>query len=112
MKDITFTFIMTALNEENNVKDAIHNTLNALNQYKIKGDVIVINDGSKDKTKEIIAEYMKKDKRITTIDHEKPHGVGASFWDGVKNAKGDIVCCIPGDNENDPKEVLRYFYLC
>jgi len=38
-------------------------------------------------------------------------GIGASFWDGVNNSNGDIVLMIPGDNENDPFETLRYVSL-
>ena len=45
------------------------------------------------------------------IQHSSPQGIGASFWDGVENAKGEIVSMFPGDNENDPWEILRYYPL-
>ena len=54
---------------------------------------------------------MKKDSRVRLINHNTPQGIGASFWDGVDNASGDMVTMLPGDNENDPWEILRYIKL-
>lgn len=106
------TIIMPALNEEANISFAIDNTLKAFEDYNIDGEVIVINDGSKDKTGEIIRRQISQHpNKIKIINHNIIQGIGASFWDGVKNAKGDIVCMLPGDNENDPSEILRYIKL-
>lgn len=107
---IEITVIMPTLNEEKNIKAAISNTLKALENYKINGEIIVINDGSTDRTQEIVSESIRMG-RIRTIRHERPEGIGASFWDGVDAAQGDIVTWIPGDNENDPWEILRYYKL-
>ena len=45
------------------------------------------------------------------IRHDRPKGIGASFWEGVDSAKGDAIVMLPGDNENDPQETLRYYKL-
>jgi glycosyltransferase involved in cell wall biosynthesis len=108
---LTISFIMTALNEEKNILSAINDTLNALDDYNIEGEIIVVNDGSTDSTGDIVREAMKKDNRVRMLVHDRPRGVGASFWDGVDSSEKDIVCWIPGDNENDPWEILRYFNL-
>lgn len=105
------TIVMPALNEEKNVGAAIRDTLNAFDECGIAGDVIVVNDGSTDRTGEIIAEAMGKDPRVSTIRHERPQGIGAAFWEGVELAKGKVVCMLPGDNENDAREILRYYSL-
>lgn len=113
MNDIKreLSIIMPALNEEENIQVAINNTLNALEDYKINGEIIVVNDGSTDKTEELLDNIIKRDNRVGIIKHTIPQGIGASFWDGVDNAKGDIVTWIPGDNENDPWEIFRYYKL-
>jgi glycosyltransferase involved in cell wall biosynthesis len=108
---LSLTFVMSALNEEKNVRNAIVSVRHSIDKKGIQADLIVINDGSIDRTKEIILEEMKKDSRISLIDHERPHGVGGSFWEGVQQAKGDVVCFTPGDNENDPDEIIRYLPL-
>jgi len=108
---IDISVIMPALNEEKNILPAITNTLKAFDDFKINGEVVLINDGSTDKTEEIALDLSKKDERISLIKHSSPQGIGASFWDGVGRAKGDAVVMLPGDNENDPWETFRYVSL-
>lgn len=103
--------IMPALNEEKNISLAVNNTLNVLDTFNIKGEIIVINDGSSDKTGQLVNELIREDSRVRVITHAKPKGVGASFWDGVDEAGGDTVVLIPGDNENNPWEIFRYYEL-
>ena len=105
------SIIVTALNEEKNIFLTIHNTLKAFDDLNIDGEVVVMNDGSTDKTEDIVGEIITTNKRVRLFNHDYPKGVGASYWEGVDQAKGDIVCWLPGDNENDPWEILRYHKL-
>ncbi len=109
---MNLSIIIPALNEEKNIEAAIDSTLIALEDFKISGEIIVINDGSTDNTG-LLVEKKKKQfpSMMITISHQKPQGIGSSFWDGVDNASGDTVVMFPGDNENDPKEILRYYWL-
>ncbi len=107
----SISIIMPALNEEKNIQAAVGSTLQAFDDFKIDGEVIVVNDGSTDKTSELITGLIQANSRVRMISHDKPQGIGASFWDGVDNARGDIVSMFPGDNENDPWETLRYYEL-
>jgi glycosyltransferase involved in cell wall biosynthesis len=102
---------MPALNEEKNISLAIANTLKAFSDSKIDGEILVINDGSRDKTKEIASAFAKNDSRIRLFNHDTPKGIGASFHEGVKKAQGEAVVMLPGDNENDPWETFRYANL-
>ncbi len=103
--------IMPALNEQDNVGLAISNSLRAFEDLGINGEIIVINDGSTDRTGDIVEEFVREDKRVTMVEHSKPMGIGASFWDGVRHATGECLCMLPGDNENDPWDILRYVPL-
>lgn len=100
--------VMPALNEERNVRAAIANVLAAFDDYGIRGELIVIDDGSTDRTGEIVAECARGDARVGHLRHESPRGIGACFWDGVDRAAAPAVTMLPGDNENDPWEILRY----
>lgn len=108
---VDLSVIIPALNEQDNIESTIRDTLRALDEFKINAEIVVINDGSTDKTGEIIARLMQSDLRIRVLRHDRPQGVGASFWDGVDNAQGEAVVMLPGDNENDPREIFRYFRL-
>lgn len=105
------TVVMPALNEEKNISAALDNTLSALDDSGIDGEIIVIDDGSSDTTGRIVNEKMGLHDRIKMIRHEAPKGIGASFWDGVDKAAGDMIVMLPGDNENDPWEIFRYYSL-
>jgi len=111
MEEISLSIIMPALNEENNIRAAIENTLQAFEDFQIDGKIIVVNDGSTDSTPDIVRNIMAQDERVSMINHESPQGIGTAFWDGVDRAKGGIVSMFPGDNENDPWEALRYYKL-
>lgn len=106
------SFIMPALNEEKNIAQAIANGIRSFNTFGIDGEIVVINDGSRDRTASLVQEAMATHgDRIRLVEHKTPQGIGASFWEGVDSARGDAVVLMPGDNENDPDEILRYYKL-
>jgi glycosyltransferase involved in cell wall biosynthesis len=111
MPPIQVSVIMPALNEQRNILKALGNTLQAFSDYGISGEVVVINDGSSDRTGELVQEIAEVEERVRTITHSAPQGVGASFWEGIEAARGEVVVMMPGDNENDPWETLRYLGL-
>lgn len=109
---MSLSIIIPALNEEKSILLVIDNSLSAMREFGINGEVIVVNDGSIDSTPRLVEKKMEENPGVVKmITHEKPKGIGASFWDGVDGAFGDAVVLIPGDNENDPREILRYYKL-
>jgi glycosyltransferase involved in cell wall biosynthesis len=102
---------MTALNEEGNIGKAIESTLKAFDYYNLNGEIIVVNDGSNDKTKEVVENIISEKNNIKLLNHDSPKGVGASFWEGVDVSRAEFVTWLPGDDQNDPYETLRYFRL-
>jgi len=107
----TLSIIMPALNEEANIKNAVEKSLFAMKNFGIDGEVIVINDGSTDKTSSIVQLLMDKYKNIKLINHTMPYGIGYSFMHGIKKSTNDIVVMFPGDNENDPISALEFYSL-
>ena len=72
--------------------------------------VIIINDGSKDSTKESILAHMEGDRRICLIDHEVNKGLGQSLIDGYLKAielKIDVTAVMAGDAQMDPADLLQ-----
>jgi len=111
MKELLLTVVMPALNEEENIRAAIDDALRGMDKFQIPGELIVVNDGSTDKTVALVKEAMEMDHRIKMIRHEYPMGIGRSFWDGIEISGGEAIVMLPGDNENDSNEILRYFGL-
>jgi glycosyltransferase involved in cell wall biosynthesis len=108
---VEVTVIMPALNEEQNILGALRNTLKSFDEYGLKGEILVVNDGSTDGTEARVNDIMRNEKRVRMIKHATPCGLGASFWDGVDGALGEAIVLLPGDNENFPGEILRYYKL-
>ena len=69
-------------------------------------EIIVINDGSKDNSIDIIKEYLKKDNRILFIDQANK-GLPATRKVGVENAKGEYIAFVDQDDyiENNAYDV-------
>lgn len=111
MNNLFLSIIMPALNEEKNITAAITKVLKGFDDFKVDGELVIINDGSSDGTPKMVKQLMSSEKRISLLNHDTLQGIGASFWDGVSNAKGAVVCMLPGDNENEPAEIFRYLKL-
>ncbi len=110
---IDLSIIMPALNEEENIASAVEHTLAAFSAHGLTGEIVVVNDGSTDRTPRIVEEIAEREGegKIRMVHHRTPQGLGAAFRDGVKEAQGEAVAFMPGDDENDPGEIMRYFDL-
>ena len=97
--DDKISVIITAYN----VEKYIGNVLNALRYQTYKNlEIIVVNDGSKDNTHNIIEEYKKNDARIVYIKTEN-QGVSLARNEGLKIATGEYIAFLDGDDVVDTK---------
>lgn len=100
MKKQVISVVMPALNEEGSIGNAIRDA------KKYADRIIVINDGSNDRT----AEIARKNGAIV-ITHKKNMGLGASLRDGFKKAleiKSDIIFSIDADGQHRPEEITIF----
>lgn len=104
MKIRKLTIIMPVFNEEETINRAIKGVLKA-KLPKIKKEIIVINDGSTDKTIENIIRI--KDKRIKIINRKINEGKGASIKKGLSYSSGDVLIIQDADMEYNPEEYLK-----
>lgn len=101
-RDRRVAVVVPAYNEE----ELIGETIESVPDYVCR--VYVIDDGSKDRTGEIIEAYARRDPRVVPIHHNPNRGVGAAITSGYKQAiedDMDLVAVMAGDNQMDP------FYL-
>lgn len=87
--------IVPVYNAQNYLEECLESILNQT--YK-NIEIICINDGSKDKSLEIIKKYIFLDKRIKLIDKIKNEGVTKARNEGYKICKGDIICNVDSDD--------------
>lgn len=108
---LTISIIMPALNEASALTQAVYNVLQSFDRLQIEGEIIIVNDGSTDKTGEIAENFCRVRTNVRVIHHSEPKGIGASFWEGSQTARYEVVTMLPGDGENDSLEILRYLPL-
>ena len=104
---IKISVIVPIYNMEEYLADCLDSICNqSINDIEI----ICINDGSQDKSYEILKEYKNKDKRIIIIN-KKNEGVAKARNDGIRLANGEFVCFIDPDDLYPDKYVLEDLYL-
>ncbi len=104
--------IVPAYNEESRVLLTLRSII-GLNYPKDKLQVIVINDGSTDKTSEVVQNFIKKKKEFDIIlVNQENQGKGAALNKGLKLSKGEYFVCLDADSYVKPdalKKMLPYF---
>ena len=88
-KDTKLTLIIPAYNEEKIISETLKSVLNFLSPKTYTWEVIVVDDGSKDKTSAIIKSFKKPGIRL--ISYAKNRGKGAAIRMGVKKARGEFI---------------------
>jgi glycosyltransferase involved in cell wall biosynthesis len=110
-ENIKVSVVIPALNEEANINDSVMDVIRAFEKLNINGEIIVVNDGSTDRTGVIVERLISKYPFIRMITHDKAEGIGSAYWDGVKHSSGDVVTWVSGDFESNAYDILRYLPL-
>jgi dolichyl-phosphate beta-glucosyltransferase len=106
------SIIIPAYNEA----ERIPKTLIAMDAYLSKVDysyeILVVNDGSHDKTAEVVANLAKIVKNLKPVDIKENHGKGSVVREGMLRATGDIRLFMDADNSTsiDQFEKLRPYF--
>lgn len=95
-------------NEEGNIKTTVQRASETLKELFKKWEIIVVNDGSKDNTKEIVNELVRKDSRIRLINHKVNKGYGSSLQTGFYNAKYNWIAFTDSDGQFDFSEITKF----
>lgn len=107
MNEKILTIIVPAKNEEQEVANTLMGITDLAKIKNLDVEIIAINDGSRDKTLEILKKMQEKIDNLIIVNHIESLGVGASFLEAVKIANGKYVFMVPGDNENDPSLIFE-----
>ena len=75
----------------------------------VEFELLFVDDGSKDRTLQLIKEYAEKDSRIRYVSFSRNFGKEAALYAGFENAKGDYVGCMDVDLQ-DPPALLPEMY--
>lgn len=102
-KDLSI--VVPVYNEEENLKP-LHNEITvALADQQIDYEVIYVDDGSTDKSVQMVEELHATDERVVLVRFRRNFGQTAGFSAGFDHARGKVVITMDADRQNDPADV-------
>ncbi len=101
------SFVLPAYNEEANVVRAVESTALIAEQCCAEYEIIVVDDGSHDRTPELVAALGRRDTRVRLAQHETNLGYGEALHTGFATAQLDFVFFTDADNQFDMNDFPR-----
>ncbi|MBO8240832.1 glycosyltransferase family 2 protein [Prochlorococcus marinus XMU1412] len=107
MSDIKqlISIIVPVFNESESIGLLLDEVINVMSSHKFYFELIVVNDGSKDNTHQVLKQLTLNIKELSVISLRKNYGQTAAMSAGFDNSKGDIVITLDGDLQNDPNDI-------
>ncbi len=114
------SIVIPAYNEAMNLKELIPSLADVLRDLSIIGEIIVVNDGSKDETDDVCEEIINKwhawgyddcGIKFRVLRHEKNLGKTQALSTGFYSAEGDYLFLFEADMQYNPRDLIRFLPL-
>ena len=99
--------VIPAYNEEGNIQDAIDSVAKAIEPLVDAYQIIVIDDGSQDKTRAFALEKAKSNDKVSVLSNDGNKGFGFSYARGVRIAEMEYITVFPGDNDMSGQSLAK-----
>lgn len=106
---IKLSVVVPCYNEEKRFKEGFNHYFSYLKTLKDPWELILVNDGSSDKTQQLITSAAKKNKSIKIVTYPKNHGKGYAIIQGMKKAKGKYILFTDIDHSVDIKTIETFY---
>lgn len=97
------SIIAPAYNEEGVIEEVIEKWEDFVEKEKLDAEIVICNDGSTDKTGEILAELQKKHPNLVVCENKPNKGYGAGVENAARHARGDLIMTLDSDGQFDVK---------
>ena len=102
------SLVIPSRNEENYIEDTVNGIKSVFDNKGIEFEILVINDGSTDRTEEVVNRLHQTDRRIRVINNTPPNGFGNAINKGLSEFKGEYVIITMADSSDDPLDMLAF----
>ncbi len=99
------SIVIPLYNEEESIPPLVETINAAIANYGQPAEVIIVDDGSRDKSFKLLQEYAAGDARYTIIRFRRNFGQTAAFAAGFAQARGEVVITMDADLQNDPMDI-------
>ena len=103
MSNPIISIITPVYNEQECLPNFFKRVVPIMEKIGLPFEIIAVNDGSKDKTAEILKQECAKDKRVKAVNFSRNFGQQAAFLCGLKNCSGDAAILIDADLQDPPE---------
>jgi glycosyltransferase involved in cell wall biosynthesis len=108
---LSISVVLPAYNEEENIGQAVKSVLEVMEPITPHYEVIVVDDGSRDGTSEVVRELAASYPKVRLVRHEVNQGYGGALNSGFKAATGELIFFTSSDNQYDVVEVKKLLPL-
>ncbi|MBV9119230.1 MAG: glycosyltransferase family 2 protein [Chloroflexi bacterium] len=105
------TAFFPCFNDASTIGLMVTETATVLERMTDDFEVIVVNDGSRDNSAEVLAELQRQHQYLRVITHDSNRGYGGALRSGFAAARKDLIFYTDGDAQYDPREVARLHEL-
>jgi len=109
MNNIYLSIIIPAYNEGKRIIETLKKTTAYLKGQSYSWEIIVVSDGSKDNTAQVVQEFASQNENIKLIDNKENHGKGYVVRQGLLEARGDYRVFMDADNSTSVDHVEKMF---
>lgn len=99
------SIVIPVFNEEDNVRLLYQKIQEACESLGQSYEIVFVDDGSRDRTFDILEEIHNQDARLKAIQFRKNYGQTAAMATGFEFARGEVVISMDGDLQNDPADI-------
>ena len=103
--------VIPAQNEEGSIVAAIDGAVAVLERESIAYEVLVIDDGSTDSTRELVDAVAERNPRVRCMRSPYPSGFGMAVRAGLENFSGDGVAILMADQSDNPEDLVMYHHI-
>jgi glycosyltransferase involved in cell wall biosynthesis len=108
MNEVELSFVIPAYNEEIFIEDTLGSLDLAIKERGAQYEIVVVDDGSQDKTYHKALNYAKNNDHVKVIRYARNTGKGFAIKTGVMESTGDAVIFIDGDMDIDLYTISKY----
>jgi glycosyltransferase involved in cell wall biosynthesis len=105
----SISFVFPCFNEELNIGAVIEQAIRTIEPYGVDYEVLIVDDGSRDRSAQIVSGWTAKNSKVSLIQHPRNLGYGAALRSGLASASKDLVFLADGDNQFHLSEIEKLF---